>query len=128
MWAIEAGQMCNWERLLQDDETCCECTTGMTVGPTIGQCLGGYTDDVEVMQWIGLKDNTGKDIYEGDILSITYEENHTVWEVVFCEDHSQFRIRFPSDTRPIAFWSKGDRIKIIGNIHENPELLEQVKE
>ena len=72
-----------------------------------------------VGQYTGLKDKTGKEIYEGDILNI-YQHGRVVVE--FAEgcygawDHYGF-----SPFRGTLFGCGGE---IIGNIHENPELLE----
>jgi hypothetical protein len=82
----------------------------------------GYNADalleqVELMQYTGLKDKNGKEIYEGDII-LRQDE---VGRIEFSEDGS-FLIRFPHHlARMNATWGP---IEVIGNIYENPELLE----
>ena len=78
-----------------------------------------------VMQYTGLKDKNGKEIYEGDIIGMNNEAIGAVkWE--------NFTSRFIIDGDGISGLRR-DEIKtwgwtIIGNIYENPELIEKVEE
>ena len=79
--------------------------------------------DIELMQYTGLKDKNGKEIYEGDILSDgNIKKPH---KVVF--ENGSFRAEFKGDFDEYSF----DLIdvvaqgcEIVGNIYENPELME----
>ena len=72
-----------------------------------------------ICQFTGLHDNDGKDIYEGDIVSILY------WKgvVVYNNEYASFNVRCVRSNIDIKnlFVYGG---KIIGNIHDNPELLQ----
>lgn len=74
-------------------------------------------------QCTGLKDNKGKLIYEGDIVEIIDNEQENAF-VYFDEHTAQFVVR----TKDVDFDFdniSNEELEVIGNIHENPELLER---
>lgn len=78
-------------------------------------------EDVEAIeQYTGLKDKNGKEIYEGDILQI---DDHIVGDFEVVWHKLGWKIK-----RAIGYESlsvhKSEDCTVIGNIHENPELLE----
>ncbi len=107
--------------------------TGETKG-VIPETVGQYT---------GLTDMNGKKIFEGDICQVVYldrqlnsngkhydVENVMIEEVVFEKGTCCFKITFEDIAlyRPIGFEiyekQKIKYFEVIGNIHDNPELLE----
>jgi hypothetical protein len=71
-----------------------------------------------VMQYTGLKDKNGKEIYEGDIFRDSKGKNQLVrWDLYFWKWGVYNDIE--TDGRD-AF-----SIEIIGNIYENPELIQE---
>ena len=72
-----------------------------------------------VGQFTGLTDKNGKEIYEGDIITF---DNHLqgVSQVVY--DYAGFDVvsnNYRTTLRPMM----NNHIRVIGNIHDNPELL-----
>lgn len=89
-----------------------------------------YTETVG--QYTGLTDKNGTKIFEGDIISILFEEDRSPWEknciyyengeVYFCAEHHGWYVRFYDDDT-LSLWEYDDiDIEVIGNIHDNPEL------
>ncbi len=79
--------------------------------------------ECEVMQYTGLKDKNGKEIYEGDIIRLHEGINVAIgWNnetCAFCALPNGKGI--PSD-----HLYAGEYTEVIGNIYENPELLKEV--
>lgn len=82
----------------------------------------------------GLKDKNGKEIYEGDIVSEEFEyggeKTKTIWQVRWCDDECAFELHYVSgfevdDCSLVA--DDEENYEVIGNIHENPELIEKEK-
>ena len=71
-------------------------------------------------QYTGLKDKNGKEIYEGDIVMWT-DDNTESGSIVF--DEGCFYVNWPICMERIDASDAFD-LEVIGNIHENPELLE----
>lgn len=76
-------------------------------------------DDVEIMQYTGLTDKHGKEIYENDIVkSLDYDNAMIVMyeEIQASDDMTAPGIGYQFNTFP-------EEMEIIGNVHENSELL-----
>ncbi len=98
----------------------------------------GYTikmftiNEVKPMQCTGLKDKNGKLIYEGDIINGTCGVYWGKMIVKFNENEAKFYM-YRVDKRYIDLHFHGKNqednfeLEVIGNIYENPELLEDNK-
>ena len=81
-------------------------------------------DNIQLMQYTGLKDKNGKEIYEGDVIRLIPEKVDVVveWDirqVGFVMRETKNIGRYHAD---LGGYTR-DAFEIIGNIYENPELL-----
>lgn len=93
--------------------------------------MGQNEIDIEympLMQYTGLKDKNGKEIYEGDIIRWRIDdfEEWTKFQIVWGNDYPAFEINpceFEECNGLQFITSIEGECEVIGNIYENPELL-----
>lgn len=92
-----------------------------------------WIDDVILMQYTGLHDKNGKEIYEGDVLefedksgkaSVAYNQNKAQYQLSKLKHKSSNIIIKNAQIDLNTNCISEDELKVIGNIYENPELLE----
>ena len=81
-------------------------------------------------QYLGLKDNNGTEIYEGDIVKVKNCQYH-IGQVIYDTEYAEYEIEIDKNTIfPISV-CYGDAseldIEVIGNIYDNPDLLKEAK-
>ncbi len=116
VWDKDNKKMLDWKELdltkeLGEDEI------------TIFEPTGQFAQPMyfyEAMQSTGLKDKNGVEIYEGDIIKNSYDEIYTVkwFDAAFLLEE-KYNGGFDYHELYLE-----DNKKVIGNIYENPELLE----
>ena len=84
-------------------------------------------ESFEIMQYTGSKDKNGKEIYEGDIVAVSEEYGgHAYKPLVVDFKACCFVLRkanYLADFNPMYNYDFTQVYEIIGNIYENPELL-----
>ena len=82
-------------------------------------------EDVQKLQYTGLKDKNGKEIYEGDVVKLDSWEG--VQQIVFIEGAFCLADKHGLYVGDIHYINHADKNQatIIGNIRENPELLKE---
>lgn len=80
--------------------------------------LNADFDEIELMEYTGLKDMDGKEIYEGDILFESFREEY--FKVVF--ENGSFRAE--ADGYSLDLEDYAHICEVVGNIYENAELME----
>ena len=78
--------------------------------------------DIEIMQYTGFEDESGKEIYEGDIV-----KTPSFIESVAFFDGSYFTVGKHGKKETSHFLTPGSYYKVIGNVWENPELLKEIR-
>ena len=86
-----------------------------------------FLEDVEIMQYTGLKDKNGKEIYEGDILKYKFPYDRRLKHislVKFIETEASFGLKdIYGNEIPLYRITANNYFEVVGNIYENPELL-----
>ena len=87
-----------------------------------------YFDDITIMQSTGLYDRHGVEIFQGDIVEIIYDEEPFIGVVVYDLGEADFKATNNREDygNNFQYLTVGESIEIIGDIHKNPELLEDV--
>ena len=83
-------------------------------------CAFSQEDPAELMQYIGLKDKNGKEIYEGDIVRFWFVGDEFIRLVEWSVPQAGFVAGFSVDLGKVDGTSA---VEVIGNIYENPELI-----
>jgi uncharacterized phage protein (TIGR01671 family) len=109
-WDDKIKRMISWEDMLLEEWF-------------LGDLQGW--DDLNIMQFTGLYDRTGKEIWERDIVKTFNIRDNIVGKIQWNNDRLTWMIHPPSwhkNTSEHLFYYRG-HIEVIGNIYENPELL-----
>lgn len=107
-WIKDAKIIVDWKFMLSCEE------------PT--QAQHSFTDwftapnNVVLMQYTGLKDKNGKEIYEGDVVLHNQQKRVVVFRL------GMFQLLQKNLTYVREWWNWCKYTEVVGNIYENPEL------
>ena len=89
--------------------------------------LQGYEVDPETVgQYTGLTDKNGVKIFEGDIIRHKTYLEERIYRILY--DEGAFCYFYDRNTYPLTDYEFGlycENVEVIGNIHDNPELLQE---
>ena len=110
-WDVGFKEMESWESLLTSD--------------VLPEVLQGAFPNLKLMQYTGLKDKNGVEIYEGDIVETVYNGEVFAGVVVYDLSEVDFKVTDGKEKygRNFQYLTGNDENEVLGNIYENPELL-----
>ena len=87
-----------------------------------------WNKNVALMQSTGLHDEQGVEIFQGDVVKIVYDGEPFTGVVVYDLGEADFKATNGHEDYGNNFQclTVGESIEVIGNVHQHPELLEDV--
>ena len=87
--------------------------------------LGNDFENWELKQFIGLQDKNGKDVYVDFFYKANDDKIRQVLDIDYCEGCYCYRLKVVKTGRIYPMDKTIEKLEYCGNIHENPELLNE---
>ncbi|MCU5409290.1 YopX family protein [Bacillus cereus] len=110
VWCKEGPSMLNWDYLINEPDF-------------VDFMKGAHEEDAyysRLMQYTGLKDKNGKEIYEGDIVKC---HNDLVYIVDWHEEDAMFYYKDPDGDEEEDLRMSAVSFEVIGNVYDNQNLI-----
>lgn len=111
VWDTYRNKMIKWDELHSDSNYLCL------------MVFDGNGYRTRAMQYTGLKDKNGREIYEGDIVTGLFNHTDIIGHIIYGSDATFFIKR--KGLYGIGLNNAEDWLEVVGNIYENPELLKE---
>lgn len=122
----------NYVKYNEDDGELIHCIVSQERCQVSAELVYTQVDPTTIGEFTGDCDKNGKEIYEGDILEVCWDNKSKVFGVVryaksrFFVDDDYLRDKIP-DKAPLSgiIYDSHFKFEVIGNVFDNPELLKQ---
>lgn len=86
---------------------------------------GRWEDDSIFLQYTGLKDKNGKEIYEGDIINVVKSHEYDPFYGDYVVGFEKGCFSITRDDLAEYLWNYHMASEVVGNIYENPERIQK---
>ncbi|HEM3554427.1 hypothetical protein HO976_02255 [Streptococcus suis] len=100
---------------------------GLYVTLDEGNKAGRRVRGAKLMQSTGLFDVNGKEIFEGDVIRVNYTDDDSPWTdaIIWSPKDCAWYLKSNKELLGFAMDEPDIIVEVIGNIYENPELVEE---